>query len=66
MCVHPKFQGQGIGSKLFESLERELLVRGIKAITLLTDRDVPAEKFYKKNGFFEVSRLAFLAKNINE
>lgn len=66
MCVHPTFQGQGIGSKMFESLERELLERNIKVITLLTDRDVPAEKFYKKNGFFEINRIVFFAKNIKE
>ncbi|WP_419875405.1 GNAT family N-acetyltransferase [Candidatus Pristimantibacillus sp. PTI5] len=66
MCVHPKDQGQGMGSKMFESLERELLAEDIKTITLLTDRNVPAEKFYKRNGFSEINRIVFLAKNIKE
>ncbi len=64
MCVHPKFQGRGIGSSMFESLEEELLRRGIETITLLTDRAVPAEGFYKKNGFVEIERIVFLAKEI--
>lgn len=26
MCVYPKYQGQGMGSKIIESLEGELLI----------------------------------------
>jgi aminoglycoside 6'-N-acetyltransferase I len=64
MCVHPQFQRQGIGSRLFKSLETELSAKGIHTITLLTNRDVPAESFYKKNDFFEIESIVFLAKNI--
>ncbi|WP_029192868.1 GNAT family N-acetyltransferase [Paenibacillus harenae] len=64
MCVNSMLQGRGTGSAMFESLEAELLERGITTITLLTDRDVPAERFYKKNGFSEIERIVFLAKNL--
>jgi len=65
MCVSVKKQQAGVGSQLLKFLEQELEAKGIQNITLLTERDIPAETFYKKNGFTEIERLIFLNKNIN-
>ncbi|WP_308637191.1 GNAT family N-acetyltransferase [Paenibacillus silvisoli] len=63
MCVRPDEQRSGIGSHLMERLEQELRAEGTHNLALLTDRGTPAERFYKKNGFEEISRLAFVAKH---
>lgn len=53
LCVKTELQGQGIGGKFVNAVEEYLLKQGIKAIFLLTDKDVPAYDFYKKHGFEE-------------
>jgi len=63
MCVHSQQQNKGIGKSLLNYLIHSLGDE-INNITLLTDRGIPAELFYKKNGFKEVERLIFLSKNI--
>jgi aminoglycoside 6'-N-acetyltransferase I len=64
MCVQIDNQRSGIGTRLINYLEGELLSEGIKNITLLTNREIPAEEFYKKNGFSEINRIIFLYKRI--
>jgi aminoglycoside 6'-N-acetyltransferase I len=64
MCVDPNHQSLGVGSAMFRYLEDTLPGIGIESLVLLTDRGVPAEAFYHKNGFEEVSRIVFLAKHI--
>lgn len=64
MCVEISEQRNGIGTKLIKYLEDKLAAEGIENITLLTDRGIPAEHFYKKNGFNEIERIIFLHKNI--
>lgn len=64
MCVSAEKQKTGVGSKLMKFLEEKLKMDGIENITLLTDRGIPAEIFYKKNGFTEIDRIMFLNKNI--
>ncbi|PZD97255.1 GNAT family N-acetyltransferase [Paenibacillus sambharensis] len=64
MCVSKNKQGIGLGSELLKYLESDLVRTGIKRITLLTDKGIPAEYFYKKNGFQEIDRLMFMCKSI--
>lgn len=64
MCVEISEQRNGIGTKLIEYLENSLITEGIENITLLTNRGIPAEEFYKKNGFSEIERIIFLHKKI--
>lgn len=64
MCVSPRQQNKGIGRALLNQLIKELDVSTISNIALLTDRGIPAEEFYKKNGFEEIERLVFLSKNL--
>lgn len=63
MCVDKRHQNKGIGKALLDFLA-ESLGEDIDNIALLTDRGIPAEAFYKRNGFEEIERLVFLSKNI--
>lgn len=63
MFVKQNHQNRGVGKKLLDYLIKELRNRNIYNMTLLTDRGIPAEKFYKNNGFEEIERLIFLYKS---
>lgn len=65
MCVRTEHHRSGTGTNMLQFLEQLLIQEGIQDMALLTNRDIPAEKFYMKNGFKEIKRLVFLAKNIN-
>lgn len=62
LCVKTQLQGQGIGEKFIKAIEEYLMKHEIKAIFLLTEKDVPAYDFYKKNGFEEHENNAAFAK----
>ena len=64
MCVRKQYQNKGIGREMLNHLIKELHSSNISNITLLTDRGIPAETFYKKNGFEEIERIIFLHKDI--
>ena len=52
-CVKTERQGAGAGSFFITEIEKAIKELGIKQIFLLTDSNVPAYNFYKKNGFSE-------------
>ena len=52
-CVKTERQGAGAGSFFITEIEKAIKEMGIKQIFLLTDSNVPAYNFYKKNGFSE-------------
>lgn len=64
MCVKGGRQKRGIGKALLERLEEELQAHAVTHLSLLTDRGIPAERFYRNNGFAEIERLVFLSKGI--
>ena len=64
--VHPKVQGQGIGTMLIDHLKQSLSQAGIYTITLLTARDTPAAAFYAKQGFVTHQRMAFMFHRITD
>lgn len=64
LCVSTFKQRSGIGTSLFTYLNQTLREEAIENITLLTNRGVPAEAFYLKNGFEEIKRIVFLCKKI--
>ena len=63
MCVKSQRQNKGIGKLLLNHLINSF-GDNISNVTLLTNRGIPAEVFYKKNGFEEIERLIFLRKKI--
>lgn len=62
LCVKTQLQGQGIGGKFIDAIEGYLTKHDIKAIFLLTEKDVPAYDFYKKHGFKEHKNNAAFGK----
>lgn len=55
-----KVQQSGLGSQLMNAIKEHLSSRNIHCIVLLTEKDVPAEKFYKKNGFEVKKDIIFM------
>ena len=51
IAVHPDYQSQGIGYKLYEAALKELESTPIEFIELYTRGDEQANNFYKKLGF---------------
>ncbi len=51
LCVGPKAQGTGMGSRLTGHLEGELGKQGVKKVYLITRRDTPAQAFYGKHAY---------------
>ncbi|WP_438315607.1 GNAT family N-acetyltransferase [Sporosarcina sp. FA9] len=64
MCVSTEIQKTGIGSILLNYLLKKLDSEKVSNLSLLTDRGIPAEAFYKKNGFMEIERLMFLSRDV--
>ena len=64
LCIRTDRQGCGAGTGFLAQIEKAVKEMGVRQIFLLTDRDVPAFNFYKKNGFVEVSGLIPFAKHI--
>jgi len=49
--VLPGRQRKGIGSQLLRYVREQLRQEGVQYISLLTERGIPAEQFYLKEGF---------------
>lgn len=63
-CVCRNKQGLGIGTKFLKDLEQYIISSGMTQIFLLTERNVPAYNFYKKNGFFELEEHVSFVKKL--
>ncbi|MGO1059565.1 N-acetyltransferase family protein [Planococcus sp. FY231025] len=64
MCVRGDRQNRGIGTALLERLVKELGADDVTHLSLLTDRGIPAEEFYRRNGFSEIDRLVFMTRGL--
>ncbi|MGQ4878542.1 GNAT family N-acetyltransferase [Billgrantia sp. LNSP4103-1] len=64
MCVDCRWQGQGIGSALYRTLEGELAAHDVRAVYLATSRGIPAAGFYQGLGFRCSESMAFYAKGL--
>lgn len=64
MCVKIADQRSGVGTKMLNHLGNTLKSEGIERITLLTSKEIPAEQFYKKNGFKTIDSLIFMSKKM--
>ena len=65
-CVKTERQGAGVGSFFIAEIEKAIKEMGLKQIFLLTDSNVPAYNFYKKNGFDECTTNVAFAKWLGE
>ena len=61
LCVHPAYQGQGVGSALLGRVCAYARAQGFREVALLTRRNAPAYGFYLKNGFEDVSWRAWMS-----
>ena len=60
LCIKTDRQGAGAGTFFIREIEKAIRDIGLKQIFLLTDSNVPAYAFYRKNGFVELkTNVAF-------
>lgn len=62
MGVLPTVQRSGVGSKLIAFTEERLRQDGIQYVALLTERDIPAERFWRKQGYGQDHQTIFMFK----
>lgn len=62
-CVAPRWQRQGLGGAFLAEIERLSAGLGCDSVLLATQPDVPAHRFYLKQGFREVP-TAFMHKDV--
>ncbi len=62
--VENKKQGNGIGTKMMDYVTSNLASNGYVRVILLTNKDIPAESFYLKNGFKNNPRRTVLVKTL--
>lgn len=64
MCISKLSQRQGIGTGLIKQLSVTLVDKKVSKIYLATDRNIPAAKFYEKNGFSQEENMGFYCKGV--
>ncbi len=64
LCVARGMQGKGIGGRFLEAVEAYLSENGICQMFLQTENNVPAYRFYLKNGFSELAGHVSFSKRI--
>ena len=65
-CVLPEMQGRNIGSRFMAMIENDIRSRGIYNIFLQTDIEMPSYRFYKNNGFEDLTGHVSLHKKLDE
>ncbi len=65
ICTQTNLQNQGVGNRVLEFLEKELLSEEVQRIYLTTERAIPAVNFYQKNGFNYNDKMGVYAKRVN-
>ena len=64
LCIRTDRQGAGAGTFFIREIEKAIRELGIKQIFLLTDSNVPAYEFYRKNGFTEQTTNVSFSKRV--
>ncbi len=65
LFVHPDFQGKGHGKQLLHAAEEHCVKNGLAGVTLLTDKNMPANAFYEQNGYATADHVIFLYKVVS-
>lgn len=63
-CVRTDRQGRGLGTLFLGEIEKAVREMGLQQIFLQTEADVPAYRFYLKNGFTELKTHVSFAKRL--
>ena len=64
LCIRTDRQGAGAGTFFLREIEKAIRELGLKQIFLLTDSNVPAYAFYRKNGFIESETNVAFSKRV--
>ena len=64
LCIRTDRQGAGAGTFFLREIENAIRELGLKQIFLLTDSNVPAYEFYRKNGFIESETNVAFSKRV--
>jgi aminoglycoside 6'-N-acetyltransferase I len=62
--ISPKLRHQGFGTELIQELENHCRQKRLGAIVFLTNNDMPAANFYRKNGFRQGEHQIFMCKDL--
>lgn len=60
MYIDGEMQGKGIGTRLIDFMKETLKGAGIINYVLMTGKDLPAESFYMKNGFYRNDSIVLM------
>lgn len=66
LAVEPKFQGQGIASRLMDRAMADLKQMGIVGVHLITAADGWLKEFYKRYGFEREERVVLMGMEMGE
>lgn len=64
LCVSTSKQGKGVGTLFIGEIEKACKELGLTHIFLLTEKNVPAFTFYKKQQFYELKNSVAFAKEL--
>ena len=64
LCVSTSQQGKGVGTLFVSEIEKACKELGLTHIFLLTENNVPAFTFYKKQQFYELKNSVAFAKEL--
>lgn len=64
LCVTTDRQGKGIGTLLVDEIGKACKESGLTHLFLLTEDNVPAYEFYRKQGFYELTHNVAFAKEL--
>jgi aminoglycoside 6'-N-acetyltransferase I len=62
--VENEKQGNGIGAQLLDYVVSELARERYTRLTLLTNKEIPAENFYLKNGFYNNQKRTVMVREL--
>jgi aminoglycoside 6'-N-acetyltransferase I len=60
--VRNESQGNGIGTKMLNYVKESLIENDYRRLVLLTNKGIPAERFYIKNGFYNNQNRTVMVK----
>ena len=64
LCISTSQQGKGVGTLFVSEIEKACKELGLTHIFLLTEKNVPAFTFYKKQQFYELKNSVAFAKEL--
>ena len=64
LCISTSKQGKGVGTLFVSEIEKACKELGLTHIFLLTENNVPAFTFYKKQRFYELKNNVAFAKEL--